>query len=54
VTPGGVGTTSTLTILQGGVPIIKNGKVIGGIAAGGSTTTNDEMCAKAGLDAILK
>ena len=54
VTPGGVGTTSTLTILQGGVPIIKNGKVIGGIAAGGSTTTNDEMCAKAGLDAMLK
>lgn len=41
-----------LTIQQGGLPIIKDGKVIGGIGSGGSSATNDEKFAQAGLDAI--
>jgi glc operon protein GlcG len=41
-----------LTINQGGLPIIKDGKVIGGIGAGGSASSEDERFAQAGLDAV--
>jgi glc operon protein GlcG len=41
-----------LTVQQGGLPIIKNGKVIGGIGSGGSSAANDEKFAQAGLDSI--
>jgi glc operon protein GlcG len=37
---------------QGGLPIIKDGKVVGGIGGGGSAPANDEKFAQAGLDAI--
>jgi len=40
-----------LTVQQGGLPIIKDGKVIGGIGSGGSSAANDEKFAQAGLDA---
>jgi uncharacterized protein GlcG (DUF336 family) len=40
-----------LTTIAGGAPIVKDGKLIGGIGVGGSTDTNqDAMCAAAGLE----
>jgi glc operon protein GlcG len=41
------------TINQGGLPIIKDGKVIGGIGAGGAASSDDERFAQAGIDALL-
>lgn len=43
-----------LTIWQGGLPIIRDGKVIGGIGVGGSPSPEDEKIAQTGIDAILK
>jgi glc operon protein GlcG len=43
-----------LTLWQGGLPIIRDGKVIGGIGVGGSPSPQDEKIAQAGIDAILK
>ena len=43
-----------ITIQQGGLPIIKNGKVVGAIGAGGSASANDEKFAQAGIDAMAK
>jgi glc operon protein GlcG len=42
-----------MTIQQGGLPIMKNGKVIGAIGAGGSASANDEKFAQAGIDAAF-
>ena len=33
----------------GGLPILKDGKVIGGLGVSGMTGDQDEQCAKAGL-----
>ena len=41
-----------LTIQQGGLPILKDGKVIGAIGCGGSASANDEKFAQAGIDAL--
>lgn len=38
--------------VEGGVPIIVNGKVIGAIGASGGTEQQDGVVAKAGLDAL--
>jgi glc operon protein GlcG len=43
-----------LTLWQGGLPIIRNGKVVGGIGVGGSPSPQDEKIAQAGIDAISK
>lgn len=51
LTPAGAGALA-ITIQQGGIPIIKAGKVVGGIGAGGSAPANDETFAKAGADTI--
>jgi glc operon protein GlcG len=40
-----------LVINQGGLPIIKNGKVIGAIGVGGAASSEDERFAQAGIDA---
>ena len=37
---------------QGGVPIIRNGAVIGGCGVGGGTGQQDEDCAQAGVDSL--
>jgi glc operon protein GlcG len=42
-----------LVINQGGLPILKDGKVIGGIGVGGSASSEDERFAQAGLDAAF-
>ena len=39
--------------LQGGLPIIVDGKIIGGIGVSGVTAPQDEVVAKAGLDSLL-
>ncbi|TCD03178.1 GlcG/HbpS family heme-binding protein [Pedobacter psychroterrae] len=47
--PSGAGSFA-ITIQQGGLPIVKDGKIIGGIGIGGSSPTNDELFAKAALE----
>ena len=41
-------------VLQGGLPIIKDGKVVAAIGVGGSSSPNDEKFAQAGIDALGK
>lgn len=41
-----------LTIQQGGLPILKDGKLIAAIGCGGSASSNDEKFAQAGIDAM--
>jgi len=38
--------------LQGGLPIVVDGKIIGGIGVSGVQASQDEVVAKAGLDAL--
>lgn len=37
---------------RGGVPLIEDGKLIGAIGVSGATSTQDEVCAKAGVAAL--
>jgi glc operon protein GlcG len=41
-----------LTPAQGGLPVIKDGKVVAAIGCGGSLPANDEKFAQAGLNAM--
>ena len=41
-----------VTLMRGGLPILKDGKLIGAVGAGGSASENDEKFAQAGIDAI--
>lgn len=50
ITPSGLA-AGTVTVQQGGIPFIKDGKVIAGIGVGGATSAQDETIAKAGLEA---
>jgi len=43
-----------ITPLQGGLPIVVDGKVIGAIGVSGVTSQQDEQTAKAGVDALAK
>jgi len=45
-------TGNRLRFLQGGVPLIRNGQIIGAVAAGGATSQQDEDIAKSGAAAI--
>lgn len=51
VTPAAA-TGAPIMAVQGGLPIIRNGKVIGAVGAGGSSSQNDEIFVQAGIDAI--
>ena len=42
-----------MTLQRGGLPIIKDGKLIGSIACGGSPAEIDEKIAQAGIDAAF-
>lgn len=44
----------TYVTLAGGLPIIADGAVIGGIAAGGESSDTDIAVAQAGLDALTR
>jgi glc operon protein GlcG len=50
LTPAGLA-TGTVSVLQGGIPVFKDGKLIAGIGVGGATSAQDEGIAKAGLEA---
>ena len=39
---------------QGGLPIVVDGQILGGIAASGAKSEIDEAVAQAGIDALLK
>ena len=41
-----------VTPLQGGLPIVVDGKIIGGIGVSGVLASQDEMVAKAGLESL--
>jgi uncharacterized protein GlcG (DUF336 family) len=41
-----------ITSLQGGLAIRFNGKVVGGIALSGNSTSRDEALARVGLEAM--
>jgi glc operon protein GlcG len=41
-----------LTVMRGGLPILKDGKLIGSIGVGGSASESDEKYAQAGIDAL--
>jgi glc operon protein GlcG len=45
-------TLGHITGVQGGLPIMAEGKVIGAIGASGGTSAQDEQCALAGLNAL--
>jgi glc operon protein GlcG len=42
-----------VTPLQGGLPIVVDGKIIGGIGVSGVQAAQDEVVAKAGIDSLL-
>lgn len=56
VAGGGAGlrilTLSGAIAIEGGVPIVVNGKVVGAIGASGGTAQQDGVVAKAGVDAL--
>jgi uncharacterized protein GlcG (DUF336 family) len=41
-----------ITIGQGGLPILKDGKVVAAMGCGGSLPANDEKFCQAGIDAM--
>ncbi len=46
-------TLDHVTAVQGGLPIMMDGKVIGAIGASGGTSAQDEQCAQAGLNTLV-
>jgi uncharacterized protein GlcG (DUF336 family) len=38
--------------VEGGIPIVVDGKIIGAIGVSGATSDQDGQCAKAGVDAV--
>jgi glc operon protein GlcG len=40
--------------VQGGLPIVMDGKIVGAIGVSGATGDQDSQCAQAGLDALKK
>lgn len=51
ITPSGAGTFA-IAVQQGGLPIVKDGRIIGGIGVGGSSPSNDESFAQKALDGL--
>jgi glc operon protein GlcG len=47
-------TLDHITGVQGGLPILLDGKVIGAIGASGGTSAQDEQCAQAGLNSLTE
>ncbi len=43
---------SNATMVGGGLPIVIDGEVVGGIGVGGGSVEEDVACAQAGLDAL--
>jgi glc operon protein GlcG len=47
-----LGNGGEITLLRGGLPVMKDGRMIGTIGVGGSTSETDEKFAQAGIDAL--
>jgi glc operon protein GlcG len=47
-----IATLPHVTAVQGGLPILLDGKVIGAIGLSGGNSAQDEQCAQAGIDAM--
>lgn len=47
-----LGASGEITLGRGGLPIMKDGKLIGAVGAGGSASENDEKFAQAGVESI--
>jgi glc operon protein GlcG len=50
--PPPLGGAQELTPFQGGLPVMKDGKIVAGIGVGGSAPANDEKFAQAGVEAL--
>lgn len=48
----GIGGQPGIALFQGGIPIVVDGEVIGGIGVSGASAEEDEICATAGLEAM--
>jgi glc operon protein GlcG len=44
-------TGAPIMAVQGALPVLEDGKVVGAIGVGGSSSANDEVFAQAGVDA---
>jgi glc operon protein GlcG len=44
--------TGDAGVLEGGVPVVVDGKIIGGIGVSGVTSQQDAQIAQAGVDAV--
>lgn len=53
-TPGGARVLSLrgATAIEGGIPIVMDGKIVGAIGVSGATSAQDAQCAKAGADVL--
>ena len=47
-------TVPEVNLMEGGVPIVLDGKIVGGIGVSGVHSTEDAQVAQAGADAIAK
>jgi len=47
-------TLTGLTAVDGGLPIVVDGKIVGSVGASGAASDQDAQCAKAGIDALSK
>jgi glc operon protein GlcG len=45
---------SGASLLEGGIPIVADGKIIGGVGVSGVTSQQDAQIGQAGIDALLK
>ena len=45
---------SGASMLEGGIPIVVDGKIIGGVGVSGATSAQDAQTAQAGIDALKK
>jgi glc operon protein GlcG len=55
-TPGGTRVLSLqgVTAIEGGIPLVMDGKIVGAIGVSGGTSAQDSQCAKAGVDLLTK
>ena len=47
-------TLTGLTAVDGGLPIVVDGKIVGSVGVSGAASDQDAQCAKAGMDALSK
>jgi uncharacterized protein GlcG (DUF336 family) len=41
-----------VTAVEGGIPLVVDGKIVGAIGVSGATSAQDAQCAKAGADTL--